>query len=256
MAHFACELDIKRLIKHTSGYIFQKDRSESILKSGHVIICDANPRSFCYPVRYLDGVLIRHFSSNTSELLEMCKFFINNFDTKIYIANILDENIKFFREIGFNNIYKVSQLYKDRLILRKIPKDFIIKDFSKEYTSAIKKIDHSIFSSAWRIQDDDILEFCKDNYRIRLCIYNSEVVGFTIAKMNTHFSYCYIIKIAVDKNFQNRGIGKALLNDIQKILTDKKISFIFSDTIFEESTCFFNNNGFKLYSSSNLLLKD
>lgn len=253
MAHFACELDIKRLIKYSSGYVFQKDKSEKILKSGKVIICDENPRSFCYPVRYLDGILIRHFSSDISELIDMCKFFINNFDTKIYIGNIPDGDIKLFKDIGFNNIRKVFQLYKDILALNKIPKDFILADFSTEYSFSLKNIDQSIFSSAWRIQDNDILEFCKDNYGIRLCICNSEVAGFIVFKTNPHLSYCYIIKIAVDKKFQKKGVGKALLSDMQRILKDKGISFIFSDIIFEESIHFFNSNGFKLYSSSNLL---
>jgi GNAT superfamily N-acetyltransferase len=256
MAHFACELDIKRLIKHSLGYVFQKDKSERILKSGHVIVCDENPKSFCYPVRYLDGILIRHFSSDILELLDMCRFFIKNFDTKIYIGSISDENVQLFKEIGFNNIHKVSQLYKDNLTPSKNPKNFIIKDFSTDYACTIKEIDQNIFSSAWRLQDNDILEFCKDDYRIRLCIYDSEVAGFVVFKMNPHFSYCYIIKIAVDKKLQNKGIGKALLGDMQKILKDKGVSFIFSDNIFEESTHFFSNNGFKLHSSSNLLSKE
>jgi GNAT superfamily N-acetyltransferase len=256
MAHLASELDIKRILKYSTNYLLDKNDAKELYSGGNIIVCDNNPKAFCYPVRYLDGILIRYFSHDPLEVFDMCKLFVEHYRSKVYISNILDENINAFKDIGFTSTFRLFQLYKDIYNYKPSDSKFIILDYDPNFLGALLAIDTSTYPLPWQITEEDIGELCTDNNKIRLCIYNNKCVGFSIFKINKVYGYCYIIKIVVDKPFQPIGVGSALINDICKSLLHNNISFIFTDTIFQESADLFKRNGFKIYSKSNLLIKN
>lgn len=256
MAHLASELDIKRILKYSVNYLLDTDDIKKIYIDGNIIVCDDNPRAFCFPVKYLDGTLIRYFSCNPLEVLDMCKLFVEHLKDKIYLSNVSDENIGMFKTIGFTNIFKLSQLYKDIYNYKQNISRFTILDYNHKLLDNLRAIDSSNYPLTWQFNKEDIDELCGSNNKIRVCKYNNVCVGFSIFKVNRIYGYCYVIKIAIDKSFNNIGIDTALINDICKLIFDNNISYIFTDTIFQESADLFKENGFKVYSKSNLLIKD
>jgi len=78
---------------------------------------------------------------------------------------------------------------------------------------------------------------------------NNKILGFILFDINRN----EIVVMAVDKNFQNNGIGKRLLLKLPK----EKIMVIHRDN-HEQSRMFYKNNGFimKLKLSNNLILSE
>ncbi|TDT62422.1 GNAT family N-acetyltransferase [Fonticella tunisiensis] len=257
MAHIATELDFRRIIKHNPGNVLDRNYIHRVYKSGYMIVSDINLLSFCYPVEYFDGILIRCFSSTIEETIDMVSFITPMLKGRIFLSHITDDFIEPFRHIGFKNHYKVSGFYKMdyNLSLKSYPCEII--DFSMEYLMQLEYMDRSLFSNTWRLSFDDISTLSRDrNIKIRLCLSKESLIGFSILRLNRGFGYGYIIKIAVDGALHRRGIGTVILNDAIQIFKSSSILPIFTDTISEGSAEFFKSNGFREYSKSCLLVKE
>ncbi|WDC84874.1 GNAT family N-acetyltransferase [Caloramator sp. mosi_1] len=93
----------------------------------------------------------------------------------------------------------------------------------------------------------------KDPYiKITLCIYENNCIGYSIYKLNYTLGFGYIIKIAVDRDYQNRGFGSMLLMDIINSFRTKGVLPILIDCL-DSSVAFFEKHGFYVVCSNYLL---
>lgn len=258
VAHFASELDLKRLLKNSMKYYLQPESIVNAYKTGYMVISDVNCLSFCYPVEYFDGILIRYYTSRVrEELMDMAGFISSRIDGKLFLPHISLEDSAYFSPLGFKNFYKITGMYKTdyNISLKSFPCS--ITGFNMDYYKDIEEMDKSLFPYNWRISLNDISSLSMDrNINIRICTSSRGLAGFTILRTDSHIGYGYIIKIAVKRELHRSGIGTLLINDSIRFFKYNKILPVFTDTITEASQAFFEYNGFKSYSNSFLLVRE
>ncbi|EYE89891.1 hypothetical protein Q428_00800 [Fervidicella metallireducens AeB] len=256
MPHYATILDYKRLIKYVNLFFLDEKLLSKVYSSGDLVVSDFNPMNFCYPIKYYDGTLIRYFSSDSKDILDMCIFLSSKLTGKIYVPHIPKELYESFIPYGFTIEYKIESLYKycNSTNTNKNTCQFV--NYTNTYYEALRSIDSLCFPKPMLISKNDVLDLLKDKNTIfRICIYDNLPVGFSLLKINNTIEYGSISKIAVKPDYQNQGIGSMILQDISETLRFYNIFIIFVDNIFESSTNFFLKNKFKRWSVSYLLSK-
>lgn len=256
MPHYATILDYKRLMKYVDLYFLNEKLLSEIYSSGNLVVSDSNPLNFCYPIKYYDGTLIRYFSSNLSDIFDMCIFISSKLTGKLYIPHIPIELYESFVPYGFTIEYKIKSLYKycNFIDTNKITCQFV--NYTDAHYEALSNIDSLCFPKTMLLSKNDISDLpdAKNTF-LRICICDNQPVGFSLFKINNTLEYGSISKIAVKPGYQNQGIGSMILEDISKTLRFYNMFTIFVDNIFESSTNFFIKNGFKEWSVSYLLSK-
>ena len=84
---------------------------------------------------------------------------------------------------------------------------------------------------------------------IKIAIENKEIVGVIVFKQEQYWEGPSILieDLAIRKNFQRKGIGKLLINDLEKDAKKKKISAIYFLTRKKSSAIkFYKKLGYKL----------
>lgn len=89
--------------------------------------------------------------------------------------------------------------------------------------AAVAQIEAECFSKPW---SEDMLksELHNPNSYFIVAKLNDKILGY--AGMNTVLDEAYITNIAVFKEYRNNGVGKALINNLIKYVTDNDFSFI------------------------------
>ncbi|WP_027307871.1 GNAT family N-acetyltransferase [Caloramator sp. ALD01] len=253
MAHLATILDLKRIIKHKPSYVSEEELY-NIYNDGYMVVSDINPVHYSYPVRYYDNLIIRYSIKDYAELAEMLKLFLDLFNEDLYIANIPEEKLELFKSLNFNPLYKLNTMIKKNYDIKNNISNCYFVPYSNIYSKAMVDIDNSFFDDIFKLKPHHIIEMAKDPYiKITLCISNNNCIGYSIYKLNATLGFGYIIKIAIDKDYQNKGFGSMLLMDIVNSFRTKGVLPILIDCI-DSSTPFFEKNGF-IPISSNYLLK-
>lgn len=252
MAHLATFLDLKRIIKYRPSYITEEELY-SIYNDGYMAVSDINPIHFSYPVRYYDNLMIRYSIKDYSELADMLKLFLDLFSEDLYIANIPEEKIDLFKSLDFQPIFKLNTMIKKNYEIKNNISNCYFVPYSNIYSKVMIDIDNSFFNDIFKLKPHHIIEMSKDPYiKITLCIYNNDCIGYSIYKLNPTLGFGYIIKIAIDKNYQNKGFGSMLLMDIVNSFRTKGVLPILIDCI-DSSAPFFEKNGFNTISTNYLL---
>lgn len=89
--------------------------------------------------------------------------------------------------------------------------------------AVVAQIEVECFSKPW---SEDMLksELHNPNSYFIVAKLNDKILGY--AGMNTVLDEAYITNIAVLKEYRNNGVGKALINNLIKYVTDNDFSFI------------------------------
>lgn len=94
----------------------------------------------------------------------------------------------------------------------------------------------------------EFIEFIKKPKENILLVaeYNKQVIGFLYAKILTK-DWCMIDNLAVEKEFQNEGVGTHLLNELYNILNNKKIAYLqcLIEINHKKTRKFWKDRGFK-----------
>lgn len=86
----------------------------------------------------------------------------------------------------------------------------------------ILKLEKNSFNNEAYSETAMLEELLNPNRLYLIATYNNEVVGYI--GVNITFNVAEIMKIGVDKNFQGKGIGTLLLNEIEKELIKKNVN--------------------------------
>lgn len=254
MARFASEIDFKRIEKNLKENVLNYDELKGVFKEGHFVISDINPISFAYPVKYADGMLIKHYSKTHKELLDMCKLLCRELDDKIYLANIEKKNSRSFRELGFSERYEVLKLYKLLLSSNDEKYNYTFRNYDNKYKDELNNIHKKVLGLSF-VEDKDIVSSSNSKVYTRLCFKDNKCIGFYSFKINSAVLYGYLIKIVLDDEFSNGDIRDAIMQDLSNFLIKKGITFVFIDCKNEEDLLFFKDAGFRIYNKSYILIK-
>lgn len=254
MARFASEIDFKRIKKNLKENVLNYDELKGVFREGHFVVSALNPTSFAYPVKYADGVLIKHYSKTHTELLDMCKLLCDELNNKIYLANIEKKNSKSFRELGFYERHEVLKLYKLLLTSKEEKSEYTFENYEKLYQDDINHIHKKVFGFSF-VEDKDIVSSIDSKVYTRLCFKNRKCIGYYSFKINSAVLYGYLIKIVLDDEFKEDDIRDAIMQDLSNFLVKKGITFVFIDCEDEEDLSFFTNAGFRIYNKSYVLIK-
>ncbi|KMT23368.1 hypothetical protein [Clostridium cylindrosporum] len=254
MARFAGEIDFKRIEKNLKESVLNYDELKGVFKEGHFVISDLNPISFAYPVRYADGVLIKHYTKTHNELLDICTLLCNELDDKIYLANIEKKNSKSFIDLGFCERYEVLKLYKIILTLREENYDYTFENYTSEYTDEINHLHKKVFGFSLA-KDKDILSSGDSKVYTRLCFKDGECIGYYSFKINSSVLYGYLIKIVVEDEYSESDVRDAIMQDLSNFLLKKGITFVFIDCSDVDELSFFTEAGFRVYNKSYIMVK-
>lgn len=78
---------------------------------------------------------------------------------------------------------------------------------------------------------------------------NKKVIGFVFAKILAHGSggWCMLDNLAVDNKFRNHGVGSLLLNEIYRVIKERKIYYvqILEEIHHKRTRKFWRDKGFK-----------
>ncbi len=102
------------------------------------------------------------------------------------------------------------------------------------------------------IDDSETIKGMIDNADIIItALLDDKIVG--VARAITDFNYCcYLSDLAVDTNYQNRGIGKQLINKVQEQLNRKCKIILLSAP---DATEYYPKIGFTQHNSAWTLIK-
>lgn len=254
MARFASEIDFKRIEKNLKENVLNYDELKGVFHEGHFVISELNPISFAYPVKYADGLLIKHYSKTHTELLDMCKLLCTELEDKIYLANIEKKTSKDFLELGFYERHEVLKLYKLILTSREEKHDYTFENYNKEYKNEINNIHKKVLGFSF-VEDRDIISSSDNKVYTRLCFKNDQCIGYYSFKINSAVLYGYLIKIVLDDEFKEETVRDAIMQDLSNFLIKKGVTFVFIDCENEEDLTFFTNAGFRIYNKSYVLIK-
>lgn len=86
----------------------------------------------------------------------------------------------------------------------------------------------NILKENFQVEKD---EFCKDERVLEfVAVVEDKVVGYFIVRelldIIKNVKYFYLEYICVDKNFQNRGVGKRIMKFILELAKNKKVKYI------------------------------
>ena len=86
----------------------------------------------------------------------------------------------------------------------------------------------NILKENFQVEKDD---FCKDESVLEfVAVVEDKVVGYFIVRelldIIKNVKYFYLEYICVDKNFQNRGVGKRIMKFILELAKNKKVKYI------------------------------
>ena len=86
----------------------------------------------------------------------------------------------------------------------------------------------NILKENFQVEKD---EFCKDESVLEfVAVVEDKVVGYFIVRelldIIKNVKYFYLEYICVDKNFQNRGVGKRIMEFILELAKNKKVKYI------------------------------
>lgn len=255
MARFAEEIDFRRITKKLKDSVLNYDELKGVFKEGLFTISDLNPISFSYPVKYADGVLIKHFSKNHLELLDMCQLLCDELKDKIYIANIEKKTSDNFTELGFYEKHEVHKLYRLLLTIREENYEYTFENYCSKYEEDIKNIHKKIYGFSF-VKDIDIISSLDNKVYTRLCFKNGECIGYYNFKINSSVLYGYLIKIVIEDKYSESDVKDSILQDLSNFLMKKGITFIFTDCKKEDDLLFFLNSGFRIYNQSYLMVKN
>lgn len=254
MARFATEIDFKRIEKKLKDNLLHYDELKGVFREGHFVVSDLNPISFAYPVKYADGMLIKHFTKNYIELVDMCKLLCNEIDDKIYLANIEKKISNSFTELGFCERYEILKMYKLILTSRDEKYNYTFDYYNEENESDIKQIHKKVFGFTF-VEDKDIVTSVNSKVYTRLCFKNGKCIGYYSFKINSSVLYAYLIKIVIDDEFNEGDLRDAIIQDLSNLLVKKGITFIFLDCLDEDDFSFFTEAGFRVYNKSCIMVK-
>jgi N-acetylglutamate synthase-like GNAT family acetyltransferase len=123
-----------------------------------------------------------------------------------------------------------------------------LKDISQIYNLG-KHAKELEFSKKMNFHDKvELKEFVtktKDNILL-VSISNKKVIGFLYAKIVSR-TWCILDNLVVDEKFREEGIGSLLLEDLYKILKNKKVNYIqiLEDIHHKKTREFWKKKGFK-----------
>jgi ribosomal-protein-alanine acetyltransferase len=107
------------------------------------------------------------------------------------------------------------------------------KFFSREFLISIKIIEDYSFSNPWT--ENMFLESAKNkSIEFKILVENKNCIGYYIASAAA--DEAEILKIAIGKDFRNKGFGKLLLKDIENFAVSRKLSKIFLEVSQKNTT--------------------
>ncbi len=126
-----------------------------------------------------------------------------------------------------------------------------LKDINSVYSLG-SKFDENLKASKRKNmhfhEKNEFKEFIKSpKYNILLvAIINDNIVGFLYAKILS-YDWCLLDDLAVEKDFQNEGIGSELLKEFYKIMKKRKIDYvqILEEIHHKKTRKFWHDRGFR-----------
>ena len=241
------------------GFIITRILKDELFFIRHFFILDIDDRE---EVAY---ILLKEASERLKS-----KYKINKFQNAAftfpddYLANPL-------KRIGFNILkrHNMTLNLKNLNKMFKLPTDFSFIPFSKEYMPKIAELSIQTYrnhpdASFWdEVNSDSLyLESLKESLTTYLLVdctilvmdKNESIVGFCLIEKGFQEGEFIIQNIAVSKDYQGLGIGKALLSKVLKITRDndyKKAILTVTDGIPAQKL--YENFGFKKYTSFNVI---
>lgn len=256
MSRTASYIDFKRIQKNYKLYNLSQETIENIYQSGLMTISSNDSFSFCYPINYWDGILIRYNSSNIINSVDMLIELSKRLPGRIYISDIDDNLGDFLSLSGFQNHLKIYSVYKKNSYLPKKTGDFHIISYSQKYYSQLKSLDQEVFCFPIVTSSDNFAHFTKNNYsKVKLCVLDDSLCGFCLYMFKPEAMYFYIIKLYVSVIYRRNGAGTLLLKSVIEDAKKYGYSPIFSDVFSDDAQQFLNYSDFTTWAESTLLIK-
>ena len=157
-------------------------------------------------------------------IIKLIKDNLNNYK-EIYNSKVLKDNLNLYIDSGFE--------YVDTLVLYEnadmnydiIESKFHIIDSEISQLDEIVRVDNLAFEGMWR-ESKDVLKnpiqmSTSINNRCIVVKDEERIIGYAIYKDIENDRKGYIFRLAVEPMYQNKKIGKQILNDCIKWLKDK-----------------------------------
>jgi ribosomal protein S18 acetylase RimI-like enzyme len=256
MARSATYIDFKRIQRNFNLYNLSREAIENIYLSSFMTISSNDSFSFCYPIKYWDGLLIRYNSADIRNCVDMVIELSERLPGKIYIPD-RDEDFK--DELwpqGFKEYLNIYSVYKKSFYLPKKTCNFYITDYLEKYYKQIRSLDEETFSFPRVTSFNDLPDFIENNYsRVKICIQGNTLCGFCLYILKPVEMYFYIVKMYVGTKYRRMGIGTHLLKSV--IDESKKYGCfpVFSDVFSDEPQPFLNYADFTTWGESKLLIR-
>ena len=175
----------------------------------------------------------------------------------IFNSSMVDENnSEVWLSAGWKILEKLNVLSMNLKSIKKTEKNIEnVEIFNNTKIPEVLKLDHNIFEPYWQNSSaafKETIESCVHNY-LFIQKFNNDIAGYGILGITRN--YGFLQRFGIVKNYQNRGLGKQLLENIVNFSKQKKLINVRLNTQTQNkhAQSLYLNNGF-VYAKTNYLI--
>ncbi|MAE33594.1 MAG: hypothetical protein CL493_04680 [Actinobacteria bacterium] len=176
----------------------------------------------------------------------------------IFNSSMVDENnSEIWRTSGWEMIHRLNVLSHNLKNVESSDEKILnVERFTNKKISEIINLDHKIFESYWQnsvAAFNETISSCTHNY-LFIQKEDNKAIGYGILGVTR--SYGFLQRFGINQEFQQRGFGKKLLDEILKFSKQKKLINIRLNTQEQNkhAQSLYLNNGFKTTNTNYLIL--
>ena len=168
---------------------------------------------------------------------------------KIYWTRLLSETITKLRNSGikriaclslhkwfenllitanFENHHNIIVLQWQEIFPNKRPQRLKLRSMTERDLQEVEQIDHNAFPPIWQNSREGLKKAIQHNGVRTVALENGKLIGYQISTTMTF--YGHLSRLAVHPDYQNKGIGYAIVYDLLKRLTQQGFSRITVNT--------------------------
>ena len=127
---------------------------------------------------------------------------------------VQDKMIELLSKAGFQETYQVVVLIWDATHASWPEKkeNYFIRDMEKEDFLRVYEIDQIAFDPIWRNSQRHIEAAFQEKISASVVVINNQITGYQISTINSQGGH--LARLAVDPEYQNSGMGSALVEDL------------------------------------------
>jgi ribosomal protein S18 acetylase RimI-like enzyme len=225
--------EVKRKFKE-DGFNFSKLIEDAIEKNQLIYIESNNNHGWLSILDWknIDGNnigMIQNYNTDSFEnideiIIKLIEENLHNYK-EIYNFKVLNNNLNIYLDSGFEHVDTLVLYENTDMNYNIIESRFNIIESEISQLDDMLRVDNSAFDGIWKESRDvfkNTMQMLSSiNNRSIVVKDEDKIIGYAIYKYIENDKKGYISRLAVDPMYQNRKIGKQILNDCIKWLKDK-----------------------------------